>query len=67
MTVPVVRTFEELSEDGPLRSCAWSCTGWSQNGDEYGQSVLFEAALELPMRDPVATAHDHPLLKHAAV
>ncbi len=42
-TVPVVQTFDQLSEDGRgLEIVALIAHRWGQCGDEFGRSVFFE-------------------------
>jgi serine/threonine-protein kinase RsbW len=48
-TVPVLRNFDELSEDGRgLEIVHLIAYRWGQNGDEYGRSVFFELRWNAP-------------------
>jgi anti-sigma regulatory factor (Ser/Thr protein kinase) len=58
-TVPAVRSFEELSEDGRgLEIVRLIAHRWGQNGDEFGRSVFFELHWDSSRATRTATGHD---------
>jgi Histidine kinase-like ATPase domain len=49
-TAPILRSFDELSEDGRgLELVALIASRWGQGGDEYGRSVFFELHWKRPV------------------